>query len=154
MPTFAFICRGCGNSYEEFRWPSEGMPEHCPFCLTPFGDEFNQNWMVNRPGGLCKGEDRITTFGQQSEYNRRRLGKELCAKMEAEEMAKRRGCHIKLPEGASLPSREPDDGDDGGGGLPWYRSGDIPRVKKEEKPLKLKEVKDVEKYVMTGEKSA
>ncbi len=84
--------------------------------------------------GLCKGEDRITTFGQQSEYNYKKLGKEQAAKMKEEHHTASK--KIK-------PDSE----------IPWWRDGSIPGTKRLEKPLDVRKIKDTEKYIMTGETS-
>lgn len=110
MPTFSLLCRQCNHAYEEFRWPSEGMPACCPSCQEPFGAGFDQNWMENRPIGRCGGEDRITTVGQQAEYNARRLGREQMGMLAQADRRRMKGGGFtgKLPEGAQVVAK-PDD---------------------------------------------
>lgn len=138
MPTFCFLCRACGDNYEEFRWPSEGLPTRCPSCAEPYGQGFEQDWMRNRPGGWTYGEDRATTLGQQVEYNNRRLGREKVDELFQDRRPPSRW-HEKLGTKPVEGTKE----------LPWWRDGTIgPRM---EKPLDVSKVSNIERYIETGQ---
>jgi hypothetical protein len=82
-----------------------------------------------------------TTFGQQAEINTRRLGKEKLEEM----LAPQRGESVWEKHGVGRRVEVDDK-------IPFFRDGSIPGTKRMEKPLDLKEVKNVENYIMTGEK--
>ncbi len=143
MPTYVYCCGACDHAYEEFRSFSEPSPQVCPKCGEPYGQKFNQDWMKNRPFGWVYGEDHATTFGQQAEYNAKRVGKEQLGMMAAERDARRHRI-TQLPEGASRVAEDVDTT------LPWYRSGEVPGLPKMEQPLDVAEVRNVEGYIVEG----
>lgn len=141
MATMTMICDeelgGCGHKFEEFRWPSEGEPPLCPQCGCENGKGLRQNWMLNRPNGLCMGEDHATTFGQQSKYNEKRR-----SKCEDGGPRKPRKRNVEGMPGAKViePSTE----------IPWWRDGSIQGVQKLDRPLDLRNVQNTERYIQTG----
>jgi putative FmdB family regulatory protein len=144
MPTYSFACT-CGKRYEEFRWFSEGMPGKCPACPRKYGKGFGQDYSQNRPLGLAYGNP--TTVGQQSEINMKKTGTELEHKLAVKEKKKRAGFAGKLPQGAKVqerPEKSPPP--------PWWRDGSVAGTQRLDAPLNLKEVKNLEKYVQTGDK--
>lgn len=142
MPNFTFDCARCGHSLEEFLFLNDPRPESCPECGAAKPD-FGQRFHGQAPMGWVKGDPK--TFGQQAELNAQRMGKEQMQRMR-EEALKKKPFTGKLPEGASI-NREYENVKE----LPWYRDGSVPGLPKREKPLNLDKVKDVTKYVMTGE---
>lgn len=123
MPNYAYICETCDSRFEEFR-PSISLPHppHCPSCQEPYGQKFTLDWGTCELTTYCHN---ITTLGQQAELNSKRMGKE----------------QVQMKEEAAKPPVE----------LPWWRSGEVEGCPKMEKPLDLKKVKDVRRYVETGE---
>lgn len=87
MSTFLYYCAACKLDYEEERSIGTDHPQNCPHCNEPFGDNFHVNF-AKLNVTLGKGIIPVTTFGQQSEINKKRLGKELLAK-EVEDFAKK-----------------------------------------------------------------
>lgn len=141
MPRYLHHCDACGNSHDDFRAMSDPSPTECPTCRAP---EPAFHRVFEAPMAIVKGNPK--TFGQQAELNAERLGKEQLQKR-LEEWEKPRPFTGKLPEGvkpASVDRKEIP--------LPFYRSGELSGLPKMEKPLDLKKVKDVGKYIMTGEK--
>lgn len=149
MPTFAMYCDedlgGCGHKFEEFRWPREGEPDKCPECGCRNGKGLRQNFSANRPIGITKGEDHATTFGQQAEYNARRLGKEKMAEKFAKKPRKRNLEHLKGLPGMIIPEQPAEPAP-----LPWWRDGSVPGLQKMEQQLDLKQVRDTDKYIEEG----
>lgn len=138
MPTYEFVCEHCGITTELIQSIHATLPLWCSHCGHGEPD-FHQDYQ--KKNILLVGSP--TTVGQQSEINLRKLGKYGLEDKVIAEKQKRRKFTRKLPEGATLiePSDE----------LPWYRSGETPGLPKRTKPLNLDKIKDVKKYVQTGE---
>ncbi len=141
MPTYAFGCESCGHSYEHEQSIHAEHPTSCPRCGATGEEVFHQLWGTYKTLGLVKGSP--TTVGQQAELNARRAGKEQIQMM-AEEAALPKWTG-PMPEGARVNTT-------GTGQPPWYRSGEVKGTGRLEKPLDLSKVKDVARYVATGDK--
>jgi hypothetical protein len=142
LPTYAFQCP-CGYAEDVYLDYSDELPRNCPECGKGESEGFGQDYSQNRPVGWVYGFDNARTFGQVSEYNHRRLGKELSEKMQEEASRPRKSPWSKLP-GAAEPEKPE---------TPWWRDGSVPGLKPMEKPLDLSRVKDTEHYIQTGETS-
>jgi putative FmdB family regulatory protein len=140
VPTYSMICDSCNHQFEEYRFFSEGEPPACPQCGCENGKSFHQKWSDNRPGGWVYGEDHATTVGQQAQYNAKRAGKERLEMMADEQNRRPTGWNKRLGKEAPVPE------------TPWWRDGSTEGLPKMEKPLDLKEVKNVENYIMEGKK--
>jgi len=139
MPTYSYHCDACGRDYEEFRLMYQKGPEVCPHCgagKPRFGQAFHGAKVI----GLVKGEPK--TFGQAAEQNAKRLGKERMQMMEEAEKERVSRFTGKLPPGAKPITAT--------GETPPWRDGSFGN-KPLEKPLDLGRVKDVKKYIETGE---
>ncbi len=86
-----------------------------------------------------------TTVGQQSEINEKRAGKGKLDEMAtSQQVARRKRFSGKLPKGASLSPHEDSE-------TPWFRSGEVKGLPKRDKPLNLAKVKNVKKFIETGD---
>jgi putative FmdB family regulatory protein len=140
MPTYEYECDKCSHHHEEFRGLSEPHPTKCPGCSEAYGDAYHQ---VYHPGiAIVYGQP--TTVGQQAEINAKRVGKERLQEIAAEENAKR-GFTGKMPKNGKLVKQK--------GATPWWRQGKVAGLAPMDKPLDLKKVANVQKYVETGETS-
>lgn len=134
MPNYAYICV-CKHAYEEFRSIMSAQPTKCPACGEAYGKGFQQDfgkcevttWVYGNP----------KTVGQLAEMNTKRLKEQ-----GGQEMAHDRNWTGPVPEGATVVKEK--------GETPPWRDGSmgIPAM---DKPLNLDKVKDVTKYVMTGD---
>lgn len=132
MPTYQYACDGCDSAHEEVRSFTSDHPKKCPSCGAKYGAAFRQVYS----GGaapIVYGEP--TTVGQQAELNAKRAGKEKMAIDNAVRRARKSGFTGALPDGAKLLDR-PKAKDDFG-----------------MTPAELSKIKDVNRYIMTGEVS-
>lgn len=142
MPTYEYHCDKCEHHFEEFKGLTEPHPAKCPSCKVKYGDKFHQVYHA----GIAIVYGNPTTFGQQAEINERRLGKEQMAiKAEMALPENRKAKSLKMPKGAKRINKA-------GAKLPWWRSGDVPKLSKMAKPLDLKNVPNVQKYIESGDK--
>jgi hypothetical protein len=117
------------------------QPKACPKCDEVYGKGFNQDYSKSQVVGVVYGDPK--TFGQQAELNAKRAGREQMQQM-AEESARRLSEYTgPLPQGASINTT-------GTGETPPWRDGSL-GLPPMEKPLDLSQVKDVNRYVRTGE---
>lgn len=133
MPSYSFICENkkCGHTEETFLWISE-LDDYLKCCPKCGSKKWRQNYSENTNViGWTYGEDRATTLGQQAIYNAKRVGKEQIEKSEEK--------YRKLKKAKEH--------------IPFWRDGSIEHTKKMEKPLDITTVRDLQKYVNTGEKS-
>jgi hypothetical protein len=119
------------------------QPKACPGCGEAYGRGFNQDYSQSRVIGVVYGDPK--TFGQQAELNAKRTGKERMQQMAEEDARRLSGYTGPLPPGASINTT-------GTGETPPWRDGSM-GLAPLEKPLDLTKVKDVNKYVRTGEKA-
>lgn len=131
MPIYLFRCEKCKINSEQVHLMSEAH-EPCQKCGEPYGDVFHQRFMEYQTQAIQKGDPK--TFGQQSELNAKRLGKEQMQLME-EDIMKPKPFTGKLPAGASLPDRS-------GAAKPFWREN-------KKKPINPKKI-NVKKYVEEG----
>ncbi len=136
MPTFDFHCNTCEYDWEVWHGIHESHPDSCPECCRK-----TIRQVYGAPIVLAKGNP--TTFGQQSELNERRLGKERVAKLKEKIRNPQKADTLKLPKGA-----KPFKGTDPK--LPWWRDGSMKGLPKSEKPINLNKVKNVKKYIEQG----
>jgi len=144
MPTYEYHCDTCDTTHEESRSIHAPHPKKCPTCGQKAGEKFSQVFTNHNVVCLVYGNPK--TIGQQAEQNAKRVGKaklEEMAEKEKERVSKAKG---KLPKGASRIARSDDD-------PPWFRSGEVPGLPRSDKPLDMSTVKDVTKFVETGQKS-
>jgi putative FmdB family regulatory protein len=142
MPTYQYKCDACDVAYEDDHLMSEPHPTMCPACGEPYGERFGQDYANYNQIGIVKGNP--TTLGQQAELNAKRLGKEQMQKMVEAEKQRISGWKGHRPKGSSVNTT-------GNGETPWFRAGEVPGLKKLDKPLNLKKIKDKKKYIATGE---
>lgn len=136
MPTYLYRCYVCDCECTHTHGMTESHPP-CPVCGEPYGREFHQDFSQHQRASLLAGPP--TTVGQQAELNTKKLGSN---RMLPEATKKNRR---PLPNGASWAETPTE--------LPWYRSGEVAGLPKMEKPLDLSKVKDVKRYIETGEKA-
>lgn len=137
MPTFEYRCKKCLEDTEQFyNTYNVKHPTKCKSC----GGKLER--LCSLPVLSIKGQSRVNTVGQLAEQNSRKLGKEQIQLLEEERLA-RPEFSGKLPEGATPVKRETAE-------LPFWRNGED-GAKKSDKPLDLAKVKDVQKYIKTGE---
>ena len=139
MPIYEFKCK-CGHSHEEFMMMSAKEPDKCPKCGCKNGKGYSKSF--GQPHVIVRGDPK--TFGQAAEENAKRLGKEQMQLMaeEAKTRTKKAGIR-KLPKGASRI-------DTSKAKTPPWRDGSM-GLKPMDKPLNVKKIKDVKKYIHTGE---
>jgi putative FmdB family regulatory protein len=140
MPTYVYRC-DCGHAYEEFRSITAPEPSQCPKCQEPLGEGFNQDFRQSSSLAIVYGNP--TTIGQQAEINARRVGKERLQQMALEDKSRTSEWTGPLPEGATINTT-------GTGKTPPWRDGSMGTAPLA-KPLDIKKVANVEKYVQTGE---
>lgn len=141
MPTYDYCCDRCGNGHSEFKTMSAPHPAACPSCGEPWGESFRQDFAGVGAVAIVYGNP--TTFGQQAEINARREGKERLQMMQEEARRRVSRWSGPLPEGARVNTT-------GTGETPWFRAPGTPGLKPLDKPLDLSAVKDVRRYVETG----
>jgi putative FmdB family regulatory protein len=142
VPTYEYQCDNCDHHYEEFRSILSEHPTNCPMCGISFGDCFRQIYDQVGQVGIVYGDPK--TIGQQAELNAKRLGKEKMELIKDEMRNRTPNFTGKLPKGAKLNKMQRK--------TPWWREGKLPGLKKLDKPLDVDKVKDVKKYIETGDK--
>lgn len=117
---------------------SETPKKRCPSCKK------NKLFRVVTGGiaGFVKGSP--TTVGQQAELNLKKMGKEQAQKKAEEIREDKKESRLKLPGGAKKVERPKE--------LPWWRSGEVSGFPRDAKPLDLKKVQDVKRYIREGKK--
>ena len=133
MSWYNMKCDQCGYAKEEKRSITVGPRKKCPKCkaVEPvFHQIYEAPIVIDRV---------IRTVGQQAEYNARKMGKEKVA--EKTEQLKRGYNRRKgnLPAGAKRVETPTEN--------PFWREGNGG------KPLDLKKIKNVKKYIMSGDKN-
>jgi hypothetical protein len=117
-------------------------PDKCGKCGEAYGQRFGQDYAQFRVTATVYGDPK--TVGQQAELNEKRMGGELTQRLWEDQKSKVRAYSGPLPDGAR-PITDP-------GETPPWRDGSM-GLAPLEKPLDLTKVKDVNKYVRTGEKA-
>lgn len=125
MPTYDYRCNACGHEFELYQSFADKVKRTCPECKKKSLERLIGCGIA----AFCQQEP--TTLGQQGERNAKAAGK---AKME--EAAEKRAEDKKKAQ--QLLGKDK-------GKTPWWRE-------KDGKPLDLKKVKNVKKYIETGEK--
>lgn len=82
MSVYEYYCEECQLLYTEERPIGTDHP-NCPSCNVEYGEVFHVNYEALNVT-LGKGIIPVTTMGQQSDINKKRLGKELLQKEEEE----------------------------------------------------------------------
>lgn len=148
MALFQYVCEHCEWLYEEERPIGTDHPEECPDCGVAYGDVFRQYYEGKNVGAWAYGN--VTTFGQQSELNEKKLGKEQLQLMEEADAKRLSDYTGPLPptiDREALNNRPKEKGS-----IPWWRSGKVKGLERSEKPIKIDSIKDTKKYIQTGEK--
>jgi putative FmdB family regulatory protein len=140
MPTYPYHCEACGKEFDEFRFMNEPAPEVCPYCGVR--GRLRQIFHGGEVVGMVRGYENAKTFGQVAELNAKRMGKEQLDRMR-EEANQKSPFTGKLPDGARVNERKSEE-------VPIWRDGSLGN-KPMSKPLDMKKVKNVEKYIHTGE---
>lgn len=81
MSFFEYYCHNCQFEFEQERPIGTASPKKCPNCDEPYGEMFTQKW-GSKDFVLGKGFIPITTAGQQSELNKKMIGKEQLSHLE------------------------------------------------------------------------
>ena len=140
MPCYQYHCSLCDSSFEDFRKVASKTykhPQTCPSCGKRKG--FSQ--VLGLPIGIHGGEP--TCVGQVAERNMKGVSQE---RHEQLLNAGRDDTWTGVvPEGATVMPTKPK------APIPWWRNGQVAGLKKMEKPLDLSKIKDVTKYIETGE---
>lgn len=139
MPNYAYVCHKCKHRFENHHLMSEPHPEKCPSCEEPYGKEFQQDWSQSNTTSIVYGDPK--TVGQQAELNAKRLGKDGVQQLFEE--SKNKDFSGMLPKKAGIKEKE--------NKLPWFRSGEVPGLPKQEKPLDLKKMdtqEKIDKYIV------
>jgi putative FmdB family regulatory protein len=123
MPTYDYRCNACGDSFELYQSFNDNIKRTCQKC----GQKKLERLIDCGLDAFCYD---VTTIGQQGERNAKKAGK-----TKVDEMVANRDENRKKAQ--KLLGKEP-------GKKPWWRETD--------KPLDLKKVKDVKKYIEKGEK--
>lgn len=137
MPCYQMICEVCGYNKTDYRNIQVGPRKKCPQCKAS-SPSFHQ--VYSAPVLIVR--DSPTTFGQMAEINAKRFGKEQMEKLREEHSKPKKKKKLKLPKGAKRAKILDE--------IPWFRAGGIPGVPKEPKPIDLKKIPDVEKYINEG----
>lgn len=141
MPFYCWTCDNCSYEAETYLDFSDELPKTCPECGADEAGGFGQDYSRSNPVGIVYGFENCKTFGQVSEYNHKRLGKELSQKMQEGARPRRSGMAKKL--GLEQPELQAE--------TPWWRDGSVPGLKKMDRPLDLARVTDQDRYIRTGE---
>jgi len=124
MPTYHFICETCDECWELTQSIKKDLPKKCCKCGEAKPNRFYQDY--SQYDLFFHVYTDPNTVGQQDERNKKKMGREL-SQITAEEIAGPKTMAKK---------RTP---------KPWWQDGD--------KPLNLSTVKDVGKFIETGEKN-
>lgn len=125
MPLYDLACSACGHRFEHYQSIHLPLRRDCPICK---GETLEQDFSAQRlASSVCLVYGEPTTVGQQAELNRKKMGEELFRLKEEEEAGPYLVAQKKAP-------------------TPWWREPDS-------KPLDVSSIKDVARYVETGEKS-
>jgi putative FmdB family regulatory protein len=144
MPTYEYACYACQHKFDFYQSIHDDTLTECPLCSVSGQIEK----LISIPMFIfVRGEP--TTVMQQAERNAQRVGKDGMAerKERHREAKKKAKQQVKLPKGATLAENTRDSG-----APPWWRDGSIPGTERSEKPLKLDNVTNVEKFLLTGTK--
>lgn len=139
MPQYQYLCENCCCELEECRSIKKGPRKKCPECGAK-EPAFNQ--VYSAPTLIVY--DCPTTVGQVAEKNAKRVGKEKMALMADEYKNAKKEARLKLPAGAKKVEKQKNVP------LPWWRSGEVDGLPKQEKQLDLKKVKNVRKFIQEG----
>lgn len=146
MPVYKMQCRQCGDRSEVYASITVGPPERCPQCAADEAAGYTQRWMESGVTVWTYGQDKITTVGQQAEYNEKKLGKELTQKMWEDSATKKEGpCpYANLPGvtcGVPVAAK-----------APWWRDGSVAGLPKKDKPVDVSRLSEegVERYIREG----
>lgn len=147
MPFYPMQCKKCSYAAEVYRSIVQGAPESCPECGATEAEGFTQKWDKLNTRTWVYGQDRITTVGQQAEYNEKKSGKELTAKaFERTKTVKEEACPWAQLDGVKV-------GKPVESKKPWWRDGSVEGLPEKDKPVdatKLDTPEKVEKYIMEG----
>lgn len=123
MPTYDYRCDGCGDEFELYQSFTENVKRTCKKC----GEKKLKRLIGCGIDAFCHN---VTTLGQLGERNARAAGK-----CKADEVAA--VSSDKKKKAQQLTSSEK-------GKRPWWRDTD--------KPLDIKKIKNVKKYIEEGKK--
>ncbi len=137
MPFYDYHCSLCDHRYEEFRSVTAKPPKQCPRCKKRKG--FYQ--VLGAVIGVHGGEP--TTVGQLAERNEKGMSRE-----RHEQLLNEGRTDVytgPIPKGGKVLPTKPK------APTPWWRSGEVEGLKKMDKPLDLKKVRDINQYIATGD---
>jgi putative FmdB family regulatory protein len=123
MPTYDYECDGCGDKFELYQSFSDSTKRKCKKC----GEKKLRRLIGCGIDAFC---NNVTTIGQMGERNAKKAGR-----CKAEELAAK--SEDKKKKAQQLMGND-------SGKRPWWRNTD--------KPLDLKKIKNVKKYIEEGKK--
>jgi putative FmdB family regulatory protein len=123
MPTYDYRCNACGDEFDLYQSFVDKVKRTCKKC----GQKKLERLIGCGLDAFCHN---VTTIGQQGERNAKKAGKTKIEEMTAQRDQDRRKAQKLVGKDA--------------GKKPWWRES--------EKPLDLKKIKDVKKYIERGEK--
>jgi putative FmdB family regulatory protein len=122
MPTYDYRCNSCGHEFEVYQSFADKVKRTCPECKKKTLERLIGCGIA----AFCQQEP--TTIGQLGERNAKTAGKSKVEEIAAETEASNKKAQQMLSKEA--------------GKKPWWREGD--------KPLDLKKIKNVKKYIEEG----
>lgn len=125
MPTYDYRCNACGYEFELYQSFDDKVKRTCPDCKKKALERLIGCGIA----AFCQQDP--TTIGQLGERNAKAAGKTKIDEMAAEKEQDKK-------KAQQLLGKEP-------GKRPWWRDSD--------KPLDLKKVKNVKKYIEKGDKN-
>lgn len=142
MAEYDFKCGHCKHEFTLNQPMKAPRPTSCPKCRGT--EKFGQ--VISAPIGV-RGEP--TTVGSLAEKNTSKLcredydriinaGKTNGLSPQMKKKLEDQGCVVK--------ERKPS------GKTPWYRDGSVPGTERSDKPIDLSKIKDVKKFIQTGDK--
>lgn len=130
MPQYHFICEKCQNDVEFSQSIHSPLPDHCSVCKAKEPD-FHQVYQETQP---FVSVENVTTVGQQAERNEKREGKELHALRREQIESRYQNQKSRAISGGTSQGKK--------------------KTTSRKKPkLDLTKIKDVTKYIHTGEKT-
>jgi putative FmdB family regulatory protein len=139
MPIYEYACPECNIAFDAIQKMSEDPLKKCQWC--------EQNTLIriySVPN--VKVEKEPTNIGELAEFNTKRMSKdELCEKSELKKEKKRKGLEEMASRVGGKLLKKSDK-------LPWWRDGKTFGSKYSEKPIDTSKIKNIRKYVETGEK--
>lgn len=131
MPSYEFVCEKCGATLEEEHSITEKLRDSCPHCEATEPD-FHQVYQKTQPFAHVYD---CHTIGQQAEKNQKEWGKELTS-------LKRQEIESRYQSQKSKAK-----------GITGEAKGKAKTGGRKKPALDLNKIKDVTKYIQTGDKT-